>query len=277
MKKLVVLTAVLLVSAIGVTACSVPNIGKMEIINAVKEAAEEAQEPDVQESAAAPEAQAPDAGGATASDEGQEAAVEENVPQVAAQNEKGEGGKEEKEGKDKYAERIECKTAVIGGNNMIVQVKNNNDIPIPTLTVHVNYQDGKKSYDFHQVPPGGQIVIPVEKGEGDLPPAVSADVSVCMDENEYTGLSSLLNIAESKTNSAYTLSVTNTADIACRKMTIAVLFSNETGVICVLTTTSPEMLAPGASTTFTFTLPQSFTDEGISFTNATYVMNEAVG
>ncbi len=280
MRKLVVLTAVLLVSAIGVTACSVPNIGKMEIINAVKGAAEEAQEPATQDAAAAQDAQDPNAGGAAASDEGQDPAVEENVPEVAAQNEKEAGGKEEKEGKDdpkKYAERIECKTAVIGGNNMIVQVKNNNDMPIPTLTVHVNYQDGKKSYDFYQVPSGGQIVIPVEKGEGDLPPAVSADVSVCMDENEYTGLSSLLNVEQSKTNSAYKLTVTNTADIACRKMSIAVLFSNETGVICVLTTSAPEPLAPGASTTFTFTLPQSFTDAGVSFTNAAYVMNEAVG
>lgn len=286
MKKLVVLTAVLLVSAIGFTACAVPNIGKMEIINAAKEKAAGAEQAPAEQN----DAPAADAG------EGAEAAPQETaalndaemqelidegiVPKEAAQGQDGNKVYNQQEINDaikKYTERIECKTTVIGGNNMIVQVKNNNDITIPKLTVHVYYPEGEKAYDFCQTPAGRQIVIPVEKGEGDLPPAVSADVSVSMNSNEYVDLLPMLNITENKTNSSYMLTIANAADRACRKLSITVLFSDDSGVICALSSTAPDSIAAGASTTFTFTLPQSLVDAGAAFTTASYTVNEALG
>lgn len=284
MKKMVVLTVVLLVSAIGFTACSVPNMGKMEIINAVKEAtgtAEAPAAPEAADSAAAPSAvPSAEASSALNDAEMQELIDEGIVPEDVVSEEDGNTVYNKQEINDvlkKYTKRIDCKTTVINGNNMIVQVKNNNDVTIPKLTVHVNYPSGEKVYDFCQIPSGGQIVIPVEKGNGDLPPAVSADASVSMNSNEYVGLSSNLNVVESKTKTSYTLTLTNTADRACKKLNVAVLFSNDSGVICALTASAPGEIAPGASTTLTFTLPQSLIDAGLSFTGASYVINEAVG
>lgn len=282
MKKLVVLMAVLLTSAIGFTACSVPDIGKIEIVNAGKEAAGGEQEAAPAQGAqenvpAEPEPQE----SAPLNDTQMQELIDEGiVPKDAAKDEKGNTVYNTQEVGDalkKYAERIDCKTTVIGGNNMIVQVKNLNDVAIPKLTVHVNYPDGEKTYDFCQTAPGSEIVIPVERGSGDLPPAVSANVSVSMNNNQYTDVSSKFGVEESKTDTAYTLTLTNASDRACQKLNVTALFSDDSGVVYALMQSAPETILSGGTTTLTFEFPKSLSEAGTKFKKASYVINEAIG
>ena len=288
MKKFVVLTAVLLVTALGITACAVPSMGKLEIVG-TSEPAEavaggtegEAESADQSEAAAAP-AEEPSAEATSTLDQQQmQELVEEGiVPKEAAKEEDGASVYDEQEinnALQKYADRISCKTTMISGNNMIVQVQNGNDVTIPVVTVHVNYPEGEKPYDFYQFSPGSQIIVPVEKGSGDLPPAVTASISVTMNANQYTDISKDLAVAENSTDTEYTLTITNSSTLVCQRISATALFSDDSGIICAQMTSSETTIGPGRTATLTFSLPESMTAEGKTFTTASYQINEAIG
>ncbi|WP_066685603.1 hypothetical protein [Christensenella intestinihominis] len=289
MKKFVVLTAVLLVTALGVTACAVPSMGKLEIVGtpepaeaAAGEAEGEAESADQSEEAAAAPAKEPSEEAAPTLDQQQVQELVEDgiVPKDAVKEEDGNSVYDEQEVNNalqKYVDRISCKTTMISGNNMIVQVQNGNDVTIPLVTVHVNYPEGEKPYDFYQFVPGGQIIIPVEKGSGELPPAVTASVSVSMNANQYTDISQDLTMAENSTGTEYRLTITNSSTLVCQKISATVLFSDDSGIICAQMTSSENTIAPGRTVTLTFALPESMTAEGKTFTSASYQINEAIG
>lgn len=288
MKKFVMLTAVVLVTALGITACAMPSIGKMEIIGtpepaeaAAGEAESQAAASDQSEEAAAP-AEEPSADASSTLDQQQvqELVDEGIVPRDALKEEGGAAVYDEQEinnALQKYADRIICQTTMISGNNMIVQVQNGNDVTIPVVTVHVNYPEGEKLYDFYQFSPGGEIVVPVEKGSGDLPPAVSANVSVTMNTNQYTDISKELTIEESSTETEYTLTITNSSPLACQKVSATALFADDSGIICARMASLASTIAPGGTATLTFPFPETMTEEGKGFTGVSYRINEAIG
>ncbi len=198
MKKLVALAAVLFAAAACMTACavSISDMGKVEIVStpepaeAAVEAADEAGagEDSSAEESAAEESAAPSLG----QQQMQELVEEGIVPEAAVKQEDGTSVYDEQEinrALQEYADRISCSPTMISGNNMIIEVRNGNDVTIPTVTVHVNYPSGEKTYDFCQFAPGGTIIVPVEKDDGDLPPAVTASVSVTMNANSRTDIS----------------------------------------------------------------------------------------
>lgn len=276
MKKAVVLIAVLLVSAIGFTACSVPNIGEMEVVNASEDSQVETSTPPINDSSkentgeqVTEETPPPDDNQTT--EPPKEALVPDSNQQKTEDVSISAGELQQ------YTDLISCKTTVISNNNMIVQVKNNNAVVIPMLTVNVHYPNETKSYNFHQVPSNGNIAIPVEKESGDLPPAVSADITVSMKDNQYTDVSSALEVSESHTDTSYTLTIVNTSDRACQKLNITALFSDNSGVFCAQNMKASETVLSGGTTSITFTLPQKMIDEEVAFTSVSYVINEAVG
>ncbi|MEG1473804.1 MAG: hypothetical protein RSC25_06765 [Christensenella sp.] len=278
MRKILLLSAALLVSMISFTACAVPNIGEMEIVSAAKTTQIAADSPTKTDVAAHEPASAPSE---PLSETEIDALVKGGiVPESAVTEENGVPIYDTQQITDalqKYIDRIECKTTMIGGNNMLVLVKNTNDLAIPTLTVHVFYPDGEKLYDFHQTTPGKEIAIPVDKGDGELPPAVSANVSVSMNNNQYTDISSALGAEETKTDSSYTLKLTNASAYACQKLSVTAIFSNDTNILYTEMLNAPQTISPNDTVDLTFDFPSELARAGEKFTNVSYTINEAVG
>ena len=186
----------------------------------------------------------------------QELVEEGIVPEAAVKQEDGDAVYDEQEvgrALQEYADRISCSPTMISGNNMIIEVRNGNDVTIPMVTVHVNYPDGEKTYNFYQFAPGGTIIVPVEKDDGDLPPAVTASVSVTMNANSRTDISDSLAVEESMTDTSYTLTITNHSSFACQNISVTALFSDDSGIICAQTASSDETVLSGKSTQLTFT------------------------
>ncbi len=286
MKKLVALAAVVFAAAACMTACavSISDMGKIEIVSTpepAETAAGTAVEEGMEAASPAEEPAAEEAASPSLDQQQMQELVEEGiVPEAAVKQEDGDAVYDEQEvgrALQEYADRISCSPTMISGNNMIIEVRNGNDVTIPMVTVHVNYPDGEKTYNFYQFAPGGTIIVPVEKDDGDLPPAVTASVSVTMNANSRTDISDSLAVEESMTDTSYTLTITNHSSFACQNISVTALFSDDSGIICAQTASSDETVLSGKSTQLTFTLPEKLTEKGVTFTKASYCINEAVG
>lgn len=293
MKKMVALVVALCTAALGFTACSIPNAGKLEIIKsptvaagsqeAASETQDDSNETDMQEETGQPEA-TPEPAADPEPTEGMskaevEALVQEGVVPKEAVNSDGEAttydNQKIADALQKCADNITCKTIMIGGNNVVVQAVNNNDVTIPKLSVVVTVSDAEQTYDFYQVKAAGEVLIPISKGSGELPPAVSAKTVISMTANEYTNIADQLEFTPSMTDTQYKLAVKNNSDKACKRLSItAKLYSGSTVVYTELVEKS-EALAPGSVSSFEFTLPDSMAGSGVSFDKADFVVNEA--
>ncbi len=298
MKKMVLLIAVLCAAAVGFTACSFfPNAGEIEIIKSSLDAAQkqgEEKQSDGNETETAPTQEGAD--GEDAAQETQaavdpeptegmsgsevEALVEEGiVPKEAMNSENGETTYDNQIITDtlqKYADNIVCKTIMIGGNNVMVQAVNNNDVTIPKATICITISDQEQSYDFYQMKAGAEILIPIEKGKGELPPAVSAKAAVSMAANEYTDISDRMEITPSQTDKEFSLSVKNNSDKPCRKLSITAKLYEGSTIIYAELSRKEDGIPPGASAVLKFSLPDAKGKENGRFDKAEYVLNEAL-
>lgn len=284
MKKLIALTAVLVSASALMTSCSMPNVGKIEIVNTP--APVEAEAGDTAAEGASEENTVLSPETTSSAEEAAVSSSEDQVQAAPASSEEDAGGKAgfsaaseqiPESSSQQYADLIQCRPTMISGNNMIIEVQNENEVPIPMVTVHVHYPDQEKSYNFYQFAPGGTIIVPVEKGDGDLPPAVTADISVSMDTGTRMDLSKDIAVSESLTDTAYTLTLTNNSGFACQNISVTALFANDSGIVYAQMASANETILSGKSTQITIPFPETMLNQGITFTKASYCINEAIG
>ena len=268
MKRIMIMSLAVLLSACVFTACSYPGSGKMQVIPSDPPAEKTPQPEDAENDQGLSE------------DQIQELIREGIVPEDA-ENEEGDltfyDNEKINEALDQYSQRMECTTQVLASNDMLVRVKNANDIVIPKVVVSLIASGAEeRQEEFYQVLPGGVIVIPVERGSGELPPAVAAEATVSLNENGYTNIADSISISQQETETGVDFTIRNQSDRPCLMFSVTAEFWDESGVIYAQEKRNDGEIAPGASIGLSFCLPEDMKEQGISYTKVECVVNQAV-
>ncbi|MEA5004526.1 MAG: hypothetical protein VB081_13655, partial [Christensenella sp.] len=160
--------------------------------------------------------------------------------------------------------------------NMIVQVRNTNNVAVPKITIALSSPEDKRELVFYQVGAGRSISIPIEKKPNELPPAVNAKVRISMAANEYIDITDKLNVNIEKGETEALLTVHNGAEQACATLNITVKFVNGADIVYAQMQELQAPIEPGESTVLTFSLPEELKEEGITFDRVEYAFNQAV-
>lgn len=272
MKKILVVMIGAFTLICTLNACALPNAGKVQVI-ASPEPAGTASTPEVSSAPSGEGEETPDGAGkpAAESTEAQGAATEENGSSDILHDEK-----ETQAQAEEYGKGVMCTSTIIAGNNMIVQVRNTNEITIPKVTVALNSPEDSHELVFYQVSAGKSISIPIEKKPNELPPAVNAEASVSMEENEYVDITKQVSVSVEQVDGGAQLTVSNGAAQACKLLNITVKFANNTDIVYAQMRELQEPIGPGESVVLSFLLPQELKDGGTAFDRVEYVLNQAV-
>lgn len=255
------------------SACALPEPGKVQVISSAKPS---------ESVPSAPEEPSESSGESPLTDDEISELIREGiVPEDAAQKSSGAAVYDERKVQDsieKYRERVECTSTIIAGNNMIIQVKNTNDIAIPKMVVELSSPDMSQKQDlvFYQVGAGRSIVIPIEKKPDELPPAMDASVNVFMTANEYSDITDQINIQSEQTEEGIKLTVQNNAQQVCRMFSVTVKFADDTGIVYAQMKQTDTPIEAGGSAELAFGLSEELKEAGVTFNRIEYVINQAV-
>lgn len=273
MKKILIMSISMLMIVYTLSACALPEPGKVQVISSAKPS-------ESFPSAAAKPSES--SGEPPLTDEEISALIQEGiVPEDAAQESSGNAVYDERKVQDsieKYRERVECTSTIIAGNNMIIQVKNTNEIAIPKMVVELSSPDMSQKQDlvFYQVGAGRSIVIPIEKKPDELPPAMDASVSVFMTANEYSDITDKINVSSEQADEGIKLTVQNNAQQACQMFSITVKFADDTGIVYAQMKQTDTPIEAGGSAELAFGLSEELKEAGVTFNRIEYVINQAV-
>ena len=272
MKKILIMSMSMLMIVYTLSACALPDPGKVQIIaSAQPSESAPSSAPEPSESSTQP----------LTDDEINELIQEGIIPEDAATESDGGEVYDERKVQDsieKYREQIKCTSTIITGNNMIVQVKNANDIAIPKVVVSLCSPDTAQKYElvFYQVSAGRNIVIPIEKKPNELPPAVDTEVSVFMTANEYSDITDRINVEIEQTEEGAALNIQNNADRECRLLSITVKFANDTEIVYAQMKQNEGAIEAGGSAQLLFELPEELKEQEQPYNHIEYVINQAV-
>lgn len=270
MKKILVVMIGALTLICTLNACALPHPGEVQVISSPEPSPEDpSPSPTYSDEAVEP----------LTDDEIGELIEEGVIPQDTAGAESGDTKYDEEKAQaliEAYRENVECTATILTGNNMIVQVKNKNNVTIPKLTITLGLPEGKHELIFYQVGAGRDISIPIEKKRNELPPAVDTKVSVSMAANGHLDMIDKINVSIEQHGEDVRLAIQNGAEQTCAMLSITVKFLNGIDMVYAQMQEIESPIEPGGETSFTFSLPEDLKEEGVTFDRIEYALNQAV-